>query len=333
MKKKCISTATLSVLLLVLFLPVFYYIVFYGTNMNYNEMHKIITVEGNKVLSLCAVIGVAVLGAAYYFLRKIPYTGRIAVWFTGITLAVCILFCLVNIKISKCIAFYGGWDCGMVANSARWLYEGQTLGYDDYYTIYSNNIPVTWLLYQLYSFASGLKGYPYNPEFIWIQFQCVMLSLAVFCSVLLVLQVSRNLGISVIALVFQSIFLGISPWKIIPYTDGSTIAMPILILLLYSLFRKNGRKRKYLLWFLIMFLGCLGGIMKATCYVTLIAVVLVDLVWSAWEEVPMRKRLQKSGLKILLLIAAFGLGAFCKQGIYCSVQYDYNADMEIGWSN
>lgn len=73
--------------------------------------------------------------------------------------------------------------------------------------------------------------------------------------------------------------------------------------------------------------------MKATCYVTLIAVVLVDLVWSAWEEVPMRKRLQKTGLKILLLIAAFGLGAFCKQGIYCSVQYDYNADMEIGWSN
>ena len=78
MKKKCISTATLSVRLLVLFLPVFYYIVFYGTNVNYNEMHKIITVEGNKVLSLCAVIGVAVLGAAYYFLRKIPYTGRIA---------------------------------------------------------------------------------------------------------------------------------------------------------------------------------------------------------------------------------------------------------------
>lgn len=67
MKKKCISTATLSVLLLVLFLPVFYYIVFYGTNMNYNEMHKIITVEGNKVLSLCAVIGVAVTGGSVLF--------------------------------------------------------------------------------------------------------------------------------------------------------------------------------------------------------------------------------------------------------------------------
>lgn len=70
MKKKCISTATLSVLLLVLFLPVFYYIVFYGTNMNYNEMHKIITVEGNKVLSLCAVIGVAVLGQRTIFCER-----------------------------------------------------------------------------------------------------------------------------------------------------------------------------------------------------------------------------------------------------------------------
>jgi len=160
MKKKCISTATLSVLLLVLFLPVFYYIVFYGTNVNYNEMHKIITVEGNKVLSLCAVIGVAVLGAAYYFLRKIPYTGRIAVWFTGITLAVCILFCLVNIKISKCIAFYGGWDCGMVANSARWLYEGQTLGYDD-------TIRSTVIIFPLHGFCiscillpQDLRGIP-----------------------------------------------------------------------------------------------------------------------------------------------------------------------------
>lgn len=101
-------------------------------------------------------------------------------------------FYMININISKCIAFYGGWDCGMVANSARWIFEGGELGYDDYYTIYSNNIPITWLLYKLYCFSSGMKAYPYNPEFIWIQFQCVMLSLAVLCSVLLVLRVSKT---------------------------------------------------------------------------------------------------------------------------------------------
>ncbi len=45
MKKKYISTIIFAVLLLLLFLPVFFYMISYGSNMNYNEMHKIITVE------------------------------------------------------------------------------------------------------------------------------------------------------------------------------------------------------------------------------------------------------------------------------------------------
>ena len=129
-------------------------------------------------------------------------------------------------------------------------------------------------------------------------------------------RVSRNFGISVIALVFWSIFLGISPWKSFPGRTENTIAVPILILLLYSLFPIMD-KNIILLWFLIMFLRCFGGIMKATCYVTLIAVVLVDLVWSMLKvPLPMRKRLRKVRLKILLLTTAFGLGAFCEQRMY-----------------
>lgn len=71
--------------------------------------------------------------------------------------------------------------------------------------------------------------------------QCVMLSLAVLCSVLLVLRVSKNLGTSVITLIFNIAFLGISPWKIIPYTDGCTIAMPVMILFLYSMVRGQAK--------------------------------------------------------------------------------------------
>lgn len=334
MKKKYISTAMLALLLLVLFLPVFFYVIYYGSNTNYNEMHKIVTVEGNRVLFLCAVIGVCLLGALFYVLRKLPFTGHSARFFAVITLLVCVLFYVINVNISKCIAFYGGWDCGMVANSARWIYEGGELGYDDYYTIYSNNIPVTWLLYKLYCFSSGLKTYPYNPEFIWIQFQCVMLSLAVFCSVLLILRLSRNLGISLIALIFQSVFLGISPWKIIPYTDASTVAIPVVLLFLYAMFRYCNKKNgKYFLWLLLMCLGILGGIMKATCYVTLIAILLVDLLWSILEETPFRIRMRRIGIKAILLAAAFCMGIWCRQGIYHTLQYEYNADLEIGWSN
>ena len=307
MKKKYIGTVFFSLLLLLLFLPVFFYVIYYGNNVDYNAMHKIVTVEGNRVLFLCAIVGAAVLGILYYFLRKLPTTPRTITVFTAVTVAVCVLFYMINVNISKCIAFYGGWDCGMVANSARWIFEGGELGYDDYYTIYSNNIPITWLLYKLYCFSSGMKAYPYNPEFIWIQFQCVMLSLAVLCSVLLVLRVSKNLGTSVITLIFNIAFLGISPWKIIPYTDGCTIAMPVMILFLYSMVRGRKSRWSYAFWFLLMFLGCLSGIMKATCYVAVIAIVIIDIFWTVSEESDVRSRLYGLGGKMLLLVIAFVL--------------------------
>ena len=142
MKRKYLGIAVLSLLLLVLFLPVFYAVIVYGANLNYNELHKIVTAVGNKRLLFCAVIGACLLGIIYFFARKIPYTKRSATLFVVGTLVFGAAFYLVNIKISKCIAFYGGWDCGMVANSARWIYEGGELGYDDYYNIFSNNIPV-----------------------------------------------------------------------------------------------------------------------------------------------------------------------------------------------
>ena len=311
MKKKYIGTVFFSLLLLLLFLPVFFYVIYYGNNVDYNAMHKIVTVEGNRVLFLCAIVGAAVLGILYYFLRKLPTTPRTITVFTAVTVAVCVLFYMINVNISKCIAFYGGWDCGMVANSARWIFEGGELGYDDYYTIYSNNIPITWLLYKLYCFSSGMKAYPYNPEFIWIQFQCVMLSLAVLCSVLLVLRVSKNLGTSVITLIFNIAFLGISPWKIIPYTDGCTIAMPVMILFLYSMVRGRKSRWSYALWFLLMFLGCLSGIMKATCYVAVIAIVIIDIFWTVSEESDVRSRLYGLGGKKLPFVLHHGAGREC----------------------
>ena len=102
MKKKYIGTVFFSLLLLLLFLPVFFYVIYYGNNVDYNAMHKIVTVEGNRVLFLCAIVGAALLGILYYFLRKLPTTPRTITVFTAVTVAVCVLFYMINVNISKC---------------------------------------------------------------------------------------------------------------------------------------------------------------------------------------------------------------------------------------
>ncbi len=320
-------------MLLVLFLPVFYAVIVYGANLNYNELHKIITAVGNRRLLFCAVIGACLLGMVYFFARKIPYTKRSATIFVVGTLVFGVAFYLINIKISKCIAFYGGWDCGMVANSARWIYEGGELGYDDYYNIFSNNIPVTWVLYKLYSLSASMTNYPYNPEFIWIQYQCILLTLAVVCTAFSALLISRNIGISSITLGLVSLLFGLSPWKMVPYTDGCSIVFPALVLFLYCLFRRSRSRCAYLLWFLLALAGCLGGIMKATCYVTLIAVGLVDFYWTITDDTALLIKLKKTGCKLLLLVFAFFLASLGKQEMYRELDYHFNASMESGWSN
>lgn len=333
MKLKYAGNAAVSFILLVLFLPVFYKVISVGINMNYNDRHKIATLCSNKILLLYALGGAMILFGLYFLLRKIPFNRyTVAGMIVGMFL-VCIVFYMVNVKISKCIAFYGGWDCGMVANSARWVYEGGEMGYDDYYTIYTNNVPITWLLYRLYRISSELSGYPYNPEFIWIQFQCLMLTAALFFSVMAVLVAGKNVAAAVLTAVVNIAFLGLSPWKIIPYTDVSTIAVPVFLMFLYALFLRIRSKGRYVLWFFMAAVGVLGGIMKATCYVPLIAIVLIDLMWVLSDKASFSQKMRELALRAVLLFCGFLLAVLCKKGMYRDLGYEYNRDMEITWES
>lgn len=331
MKLKNFSAAALASLLLILFLPVFYHVIMYGNNMNYNPDHKIYALYGNKVLLAFALVGVLFFLVIIYFMRKIPTNKYTIGGFVGFALIISVAFYFVNVEISKCIAFYGGWDCGMVANSARWFYEDGELGYDDYYYIFSNNVPITWLLYKLYGFAVEFVAYPYNPEFVWIQFQCLLHAVTVFLSAITVLIITQDVSVATLTLGVNTIFLGLSPWKIIPYTDATPIVFPVIALFCYAVFKRMKLGWKYFAWFGAIFVGVLGGIMKATCYVTLIAIMIVEIVWILINQDKMRIKVRDLMLRGCVLICGFLLATACKNRMYESLNYEYNENFNIGW--
>lgn len=331
MKWKALSTASLATLLLILFLPVFSSVILFGNNMNYNPAHKIYASVGNKVLLALVLLVGGLFLLLIFCLRKIAYT-RYTVWGCIIfSLIVSVIFYAVSVEVSKCIAFYGGWDCGMVANSARWVYEGQGMQYGDYYSIFTNNVPITWLLHELYSYSAQAPFYPYNPEFIWIQFQCVQHALSVFLSAMTVLLVSKNVSCCVLTALVNAVFLGLSPWKVIPYTDASTIAFPVAVIFLYALFLRQKSKWRYAIWLLMAFTGCLGGVMKATCYVALIAVVCIDFWWNCLEKEKIIMKIKRFSGRMLLLVCACFLVSCCREGMYRALDYEYDARMDMGW--
>ncbi len=332
MKLKNISIAAFSVILLALFLPVFCCVIFIGNDMPYNELYKITTLYGNEILLLFALLSTILFFAVYALFCKIPLNRRSGVGVVLFSLVVSVVFYLINCEIAKCIAFYGGWDCGMVANSARWVFEGKDIGYGDYYTIYCNNIPIVWLLYKLYAFASTMSGYPYNPDFIWIQFQCAVLSAALFFSVMTVFLVSKKIAVVMMTLLLNGLFLGVSPWKIIPYTDVVTIVFPVWIMFVYALILHTKSKWKYVLYFLLYFTGILGGIFKATCYIVLIAVVLIDFLWIFCDRASLLKKAKQVLLCLAVLTCAYMLAACCRAGMYKALDYEYNKNVAVSWS-
>lgn len=330
--KKIISALS-AAFLLFLFLPVFFCTIVIGNNMDYNEEQKIETLVSNEILLMYVLLALAAFAALYFLLSRIPYRKKTMIGTVLFSFIACIVFYIVKVEISKCIAFYGGWDCGMVANSARWAYEGQDIGYRDYYLVYSNNIPITWLLYVLYGFSNSMANYTYNPEFIWIQFQCLMFAAAVFFSTMTILITSRKVAPAVLSLLTGIIFLGLCPWQIIPYTDASAIAVPVLTVFLYALFRRMKSKIRYIVWLLLLFAGMLGGIMKATCYVTVIAVVAVELIRLVFGGERMAEKIRKLAFQAVLLCCSFVLASWCRNMMYKTLDYVPDYDREITWSN
>lgn len=322
-----------ALFMLLLFLPVFAYAILVGNRADYNPDHKIETLFPNTVLLLFALLALLLFVLLIFLLERIPYHKYTIMGTVIITAAACCLFYMIKVEVSKCIAFYGGWDCGMVANSARWVYNGEGMGYDDYYYIFTNNVPITWLLYVLYGFAKSIPGYAYNPEFIWIQYQCMMFSLALFFSVMTVLLVCKRIAPAILSLAGGIIFLGLCPWQMIPYTDASTIAFPIMILFLYVLFRRIKSGYKYILWLFLVFAGVLGGILKATCYIIVIAVAAVEFAWLIFEKEGIRMKLKKFALLFGLLLCGYTLASWCRDGMYETIHFVPDYDLEMTWTN
>lgn len=333
MKIKRFFAIAFPFFLLALFIPVLGCVILIGNDMNYNAEHKIDVYFSNMMFFIFAILAFIVISGVYYLLNKIPVNKYTVAGTVLFSLAACVLFYFVKVAISRSIAFFGGWDCGMVSNSACWFFEGKGLGYDNYYQIYSNNVPITWLLYVLYRFSVSLTDYAYDPEFIWVQFQCIMFAAAIFFSVMTVLVISRKIAPAILDLVICIVLLGLCPWQIVAYTDAASIAFPVFTVFLYALFRHAKSGFRYIFWLLLSFVGMLGGILKATCYIALIAVALTELIWFLSDREWVVEKMMGLVHRGIILCCGIFLALWCRNGIYRDLDYVPDYDMQMTWSN
>ena len=310
----------ISTIFLIVFIPVLFCICIWGNRMDYNLANKLFTLCDNKILLLSCIPVMAVFFIFVHLTRKLEITKRISITMHICLIAIFTLVFFINLEICKCINIAQGWDVGVVVGTAYNLSKDIPIGGEIYYSLYPNNVPITFVLSKLFLFADGLKDFTYVNDFMWNIVICLMVSVTGYLTCITVKKITQNFALTVIACFLYIACVCFTPWKTVPYTDMFAIMFPMLCICLY-IFQYYSKSKwcKYALWFGIFLAGFVGSLIKPTVLILPIAIVLCEVV--GWVS-SLKERWKEALIKIALVLTAFLLYQSCKNYIYKEVGYE-----------
>lgn len=317
------------ILMGIAFLPVLFCVFFLDQHIKYNEGLRPVTVRPNVVLLMIALVGVAAVCLIAWVLRRIELTTKVNIIVDIALASLFILLYFINVWIAREIAFKLPWDIMMVTEEAALAARGNTMGYQPYFSIYTNNIPIVYILKELFAKALERPDYPYVNDFIWIQTNCVLLSLGGFFGCLTIKKLTRKFVPTWICFLLYLALIGLTPWKLAPYTDTYGIVFPIMSVYFYLCCRDAKRAVwKFLFLTLALVSAAAGGLVKPSIYILLIAILIVEMICF------MREYREK--WKYLLFEAVLIGGLFFAKEIYVDnmikdIGLDFNEELGASW--
>lgn len=331
--KKYSNTGFLIIMIImpVLFLPVFFCILTYGNQMDYFSIYKLPTLLPNAVLFAAVLTALIVWIGIFYLCRKIKLSMKQGLILDFVLLVLFVILYFINVEISRNTAYYTGWDPNCVRGYAYLMKNGTRIGNDPYLTMFPNNIPISYILGKLYIRAAELKNYSYNTEFIWNQTGCFFLSAAGFATCMTVKKITGNFVITLSTFLLYVACIGITPWKNIPYTDVYAIAFPILSICFYVYYRDAQKKLlKILLLFLTYVSGMMGGMIKPTVYIILIAVFIVEVLHFLTNH---QKRWLYMVIQICCAAAIMLAANWCQKQMINEMGLELNPEIAASWQH
>ncbi len=336
-------------MMLVLFLPVLFCVMFIGNKMDYYDDVKADILVPNVVLTLIAVAAFGVCLWLLYQGRKIQLTKRLSryldlgliILFTGF-----FFFCT---WLSRETVFEMSVDQGIVREAAKDVAFGRPFGYRIEFSIDYNNLPITYIMGRIYRMGMEWTWFQHTSDYLWIIVGCLMVTVAGFCCCEIIKKLTRNPIAVLIAFALYVATAGLSPWKHIPYTDSWGIPFPILCFWLYLCSRDCRYKVGKILFLIFSFVaGGIGGFIKPSAYIAVFAVLGLEAVkflteiihWAQKrrgetpeeEKSSLRRQVMSSGISLILSLIMFcvlyaGAG-LCKNFIIEDIGLEYNEELE-----
>ena len=323
-----------SVMVVAFGMIIFFSLVIGGDKWDVNVACKLPLMIPNFVLFLTALVVMSGLAAPIIFLKKKNSSSddskRVLIITTIILVLIYAAWYVINIKISKKIAFYTGWDPSCVQGTAYSLFDGGKIGSEVYYSAYPNNIPMAWILYRSLDFIKRFQGYPYYSEFFWIQILCALESLTGIVLGITSYISTKKIFPVVLSTILYLALIGISPWSIIPYTDTFSILFPILGLCLYFLYLEMKKNVKYVVLFAACFLIAVGSLIKITVIIVLISIVLSEIIRIVFLK---RESIKRMAIVATLVLSVIPLYFGMKTVTYKDTGAELLDNLSVSWQH
>ena len=211
-----------------------------------------------------------------------------------------ILF-LLQVTICCNAYFVTGWDAWTVLSQAYRLASNQPMAVT-YFSRYPNNLLLLWIDSLIFRacFAFGVTNMIMGTYAILL-IQCMLSVLAGWLLYDLCLHSIRSYLISFCGWLCYAVYIGLSPWLLIPYSDSMGLWIPVFLLWLYQRIREKPQTRS--LWCVMGAAAAIGYEIKPQAAILTIAVILVEL-FSAFQGVRQKTKIWSVLKKILLLIVS-----------------------------
>lgn len=211
-----------------------------------------------------------------------------------------VLLFFVQVFITYCIIFRTSWDAGIVSAQARLAAKHSSEIWSEYYSMHQNNLLITFV----YSFFYWISGIVANDSYGVILIavtQCLLSTIAGY----LVYKIARRAGMeklwSMVAWIIFVLWVGMSPWKVIPYSDSFGILFPILVLWLYQL--PDNKKYFVIKCVSIGVISAVSYYLKPTIVFVFLAILIVELV-HLFEKAKRSDAIKKIGIFLVSFLLA-----------------------------
>lgn len=252
-----------------------------------------------------------VMLAASVILVAVPSVYRFCVlaaaWFDGLpkwsqTLGAGVVlgcFFTVEFLVGTAVRVIPDWDAGTIYSNAAGLATGSLRTIDsDYYAMYPNNIMLTFVLA---GYLSLLQQAGAGDLFLG----AIALNAAVLtAAVLLVAIVARRVAgtaTAMFALLPCGVYIALSPWVAVPYSDTLGMVFPVLLLYLFLLSQQAKKPARAAgLWAAMGLVTAVGFYIKPTI-VFVLAAAAVAVVFASGS--PLRNRRRLAGAAACVAVA------------------------------